>query len=236
MNQRDFRIERILHAYVDGELSAAEKSRLLVKMESDETIRDRACFLLRTKEWVRFSFEHETAPTQSLPSIRKHFWQAPVFQIAASMLVAILAFGAGWTGHSLQDRASQNIALETINGESQQHVILHIGESDEARFSSLLAKAEQILREYQESGIQVEVIAKAGGLDIHRTESSRHVDHIKRMIARYDNVRFIACSKGLKRLRASGLDPIVIKGVDAQGPAADRLIQRLTEGWTYIKI
>jgi len=235
MSQHDFHNERILHAYVDGELSAPEKSRLLVKMETDETIRDRACFLLRTKEWVRFSFEHETAPTRSLPSIRKHFWQAPVFQVAASVLVAILAFGAGWVGHSLQGGAPQNLALETNNGESQ-HVILHIGESDEARFSSLLAKAEQMLRTYQDAGIQVEVIANAGGLDLLRTASSQHVDHIKRMIARYDNVRFIACSKGLQRLRANGLDPIVITGVDAHEPAADHLIQRLTEGWTYIKI
>jgi anti-sigma factor RsiW len=41
MSQDDFRIERILHAYVDGELNAPEKSRLLVKMENDNAIRER---------------------------------------------------------------------------------------------------------------------------------------------------------------------------------------------------
>lgn len=236
MSQDDFRIERILHAYVDGELNAPEKSRLLVKMENDNAIRERVCDLRRTKEWVMFSFEHETAPTRSLPSIRKHhFWQTPGFHVAASVLVAILTFGAGWVGHSLQDRAPQNLALENISGESQ-HVILHIGESDEARFTSVLAKAAQILNEYQDSGIQVEVIANGDGLNLLRTASSRHVDDIKRMIATYENVRFIACSKGLQRLRANGLDPIVISGVDAHEPAADHLIQRLTEGWTYIRI
>jgi len=207
MSPDDFRIERILHAYVDGELNAPEKSRLLVKMENDNAIRERVCDLRRTKEWLMFSFEHETAPTRSLPSIRKHhFWQTPGFHVAASVLVAILTFGAGWVGHSLQDRAPQNLALENVSGESQ-HVILHIGESDEARFISVLAKAEQILNEYQESGVQVEVIANGD-----------------------------ACSKGLQRLRASGLDPIVISGVDAHEPAADHLIQRLTDGWTYIRI
>jgi intracellular sulfur oxidation DsrE/DsrF family protein len=235
MSQQDFRIERILHAYVDGELSAPEKSRLLVKMENDETIRERVCDLRRTKEWVTFSFEHETAPTRTLPSIRQYFWHTPVFHIAASVLVAILTFGAGWLGHSLQDAAPHNLALENINSGSQ-HVILHIGESDEARFASLVVKAEQILRMYQGSGVQVEVVANGGGLDLLRTASSRHIDDIKRMIATFNNVRFIACSKGLQRLRASGLDPIVIKGVDAHEPAADHLIQRLTEGWTYINI
>lgn len=235
MNQQDFRIERILHAYVDGELSAQEKSRLLVKMENDSSIRDRACSLQRTKEWVKFSFEHETAPTRSLPHARHHYWGKSVIHIAASVLVVVMAFGAGWLGHSIQRDAPQQYALDNISGISQ-HVILHIGESDEARFSSILAKAEKILREYRDSGIQVEVVANAGGLDMLRTASSRHVDHIKSMIASYDNVRFIACSKGLERLRANGLDPMVIKGVDAHEPAADHLVQRLTEGWTYIRI
>jgi len=235
MNRKDFRIERILHAYVDGELSTQEKSRLLVKMENDNSLRDRACSLQRTKEWVKFSYEHETAPTQSLPRAHKHFWQTPGFHIAASVLVVVMAFSAGWLGHSLQRDPLQNLALENISGASQ-HVILHISASDEARFSSVLAKAEDILRKYRDSGIQVEVVANAGGLDMLRTASSRHVDHIKRMISAYDNVRFIACSKGLERLRANGLDPIVIEGVDAHEPAADHLVQRLTEGWTYIRI
>ena len=235
MNTRDFRIERILHAYVDGELNTPEKSRLLVKMESEDAIRERVCDLHLIKEWVRFSFEHQTAPTRSLPHYRRRFRQLPVSRIAASVLVAVLAFGAGWIGHLLQDNTPQNLALENISGESH-HVILHIGESDEIRFSSLLAKAEEILRAYRDSEIQVEVVANAGGLDMLRTASSRHIDDIKHMISAYDNVRFIACSKGLQRLRASGLDPIVIQGVDAHEPAADHLIQRLTEGWTYIKI
>lgn len=236
MNEPESRIERILHAYVDGELSAAEKSRLLLKMESDETLRERACDLHRTKEWVRFSFEHETAPTRTLPGIRQRLRKIPLPRLAASLLVALLAFGAGWLGHSLRDGSPPPQLVQNGTSHITQHVILHIGESDEARFSSLLAKAEQILRSYQQPGVQVEVVANAGGLDMVRTASSRHIDDIKRLIATYDNVRFIACSKGLQRLRESGMDPMVIPGVDAHEPAADHLIQRLTEGWTYIRI
>ena len=56
------------------------------------------------------------------------------------------------------------------------------------------------------------------------------------LIKRYDNVRFIACSKGLQRLREQGHDVRLIEGVSANEPAADHLIQRLTEGWTLVKI
>ncbi|HHJ17668.1 MAG TPA: hypothetical protein ENJ80_13330 [Gammaproteobacteria bacterium] len=235
MNKPDFRIERILHAFVDGELSKLEKSRLLVKMENDDAIRERACELRRTKEWVKFSFEGETAPTRSLPVNRNHFWNSPVFHVAASLLIAVLAFSAGWIGQSLQEGTVQTLAAGTASNQPH-HVILHISDSDEARFTLVLNRTRQILEKYRGTDVQVEVVANAGGLDFLRTASSRHTESIKRIIAQYDNVRFIACSKGLNKLRESGLDAIVIEGVDTHEPAADHLIHRLTEGWTYIKI
>jgi len=115
-------------------------------------------------------------------------------------------------------------------------VILHIGESDDARFGALLSKASQVLEHYSAAGAQVEVITNAGGLDMVRTVSSHHVDTIKDMISRYDNVSFIACSKGLERLQKQGKDVDLIPGVLSEGPAAEHFIQRLTEGWTLIRI
>lgn len=235
MIKSNFRIERILHAFVDGELSKLEKSRLLVKMENDDTIRERTCELRRTKEWVKFSFEGETAPTRTLPVNRNRFWNPPIFHVAASILIAVMAFSAGWMGHTMQQGTPQTLAASPASY-STHHVILHISDSDEARFSRVLSRARQILEKYQGTDVQVEVVANAGGLDFLRTASSNHTASIKRMIADYDNVRFIACSKGLGKLREIGLDPIVIEGVDAHEPAADHLIHRLTEGWTYIKI
>ena len=122
------------------------------------------------------------------------------------------------------------------SGADTPHVILHISESDENRFIAVLDKAEQILQQYQDPAVQVEVIANAGGLDLMRTASSRHTDAVKRLITAYDNVRFIACSLELKKLQEGGLDPTLIEGIHADQSAADYLIQRLTEGWTYIKI
>jgi intracellular sulfur oxidation DsrE/DsrF family protein len=235
MTQSGSELEHILHAYVDGELSQPEKRRLLVRMENDETLRERVCDLRNTKEWVKFSFGGETAPTRSLPGGHERLWSTPVLRVAASFLLALLAFGAGWFGHSVQGQAPQRLALETSKAD-MHHVILHISESDEGRFTAVLDKAEQILQQYQHPGVQVDVLANAGGLDLMRTTSSRHTDSIKRMIAGYENVRFIACGLGLKKLQEGGLDPTLIQGVYADQSAADHLIQRLTEGWTYIKI
>ncbi|VAW76593.1 hypothetical protein MNBD_GAMMA15-448 [hydrothermal vent metagenome] len=235
MKETDFRIERILHAYVDDELGPQEKSRLLVKLESDESIRDRACELQLTKEWIKCSFEGETAPTRTVPGLQHRLRQASPFGLAASLLIVLLAFSAGWISYSLKDGASTLVAMDTLYGETP-HVILHISDSDEARFNLVLARTSQILHKYENTGVQIEVVANAGGLDFMRTASSQHIEHIKQIISQYDNVRFIACSRGLEKLRERGLDASVIEGIDAHEPAADHLIERLTHGWSYIRI
>jgi len=235
VNKTGFRIERILHAYVDGELDSQAKSRLLVQLENDDDIRTRTCELQRTKEWVKFSFEEETAPTQKLPGIHWRLRHTSPFNIAASFLIVLIAFSAGWASHSAKDEAASTIALDTVNDETP-HVVLHIGESDETRFSDLLERTEVILHQYKNTGVQIEVVANSGGLDFMRTASSQHIDSIKHLIAQYGDVRFIACARGLDKLRSLGLDATVIDGVDTHAPAADHLIERLTEGWTYIRI
>ncbi len=235
MKKTDFRIERVLHAYVDDELDPLAKSRLLVKMENDESLRARACELQRTKEWVKCSFEGETAPTRTMPGIRWRLRQTSPFGIAASLLIVLLAFSAGWASHSVKNGTTPVLAMDTVNGEAPR-VILHLSDSDEAHFSEVLERTRQILHRYENTGVQIEVVANSGGLDFMRTASSRHIEHIKDLISRYDNVRFIACSRGLNKLRERGLDATIIEGIDAHEPAADHLIERLTQGWTYIQI
>jgi intracellular sulfur oxidation DsrE/DsrF family protein len=235
VNHSKFRAERILHAYVDGELSVIEKRRMLSRLETDERSRNRVCDLQRTKEWVRSSFEGECAPTRSLPDTRRRGWSRTTIRAAASIAVLALVFGAGWLGHGLQEPQERQVALDSIVQETQ-HVILHIGDSDEARFAALLKKTEDILEKYSAQGVQVEVVANGGGLDLVRTAASQHAASIRHLISRYHNVHFIACSKGLERLRQLGEDASVIEGVYKDEPAADHLIQRLTEGWTLIRI
>ncbi len=228
--------DRMLHAYVDGELSTGEKQSMLSRFESDPQCRQRVCDLQRTKEWVQFSFEDVRAPTRELPASCDVSRLSGVIRVAASVLVLVCVFGAGWYGHSLREEYIDHALLQDQPAPDSKHVILHIGESDEALFASLLKKTERILDQYSARGVRVEVVANAGGLDLMRTAASRHIENIKQLIAHYPNVRFIACSKGLKRLQEMGQDARVIEGVQSDGPAADHLVQRLTQGWTLIRL
>jgi len=235
VNHPKFRGERGLHAYVDGELDRQEKQRMLSRLENDERGRERLCELARTKHWVQAAFEEERAPTRALPGVRGCTGLCNTLRVAASLLVLMLAFGAGWLSHPAQAPGEQYAAHDSTLPPAQ-HVILHVGVSNEARFDALLEKTRDILNKYSAQGVQVEVVTNGGGLDLVRTAASHHVADIQRLIARYDNVHFIACSKGLKRLRAQGKDAHLIKGVQADEPAADHLIRRLTEGWTLIRL
>ena len=234
MKDPEFRVEWILNAYVDNELDHDDRRRTLLRIETDEALGKQVCELQRTKEWVKFSFADEKAPTRTLPKTTGLGWSTGIFSVAASILVLVATFTAGWLGHSYQSGEEQ-LAMATVESESR-HVILHIGKSDDAQFSALLDRAKQMLDAYTVAGIQVEVVTNAGGLDMVRTAESHHVETIRAMIAHYDNVRFIACSKGLNRLRQQGKDVELIQGVSSEEPAANHLIQRLTEGWTLIKI
>jgi intracellular sulfur oxidation DsrE/DsrF family protein len=227
--------ELMLQAYVDGELDTEEKQIVMSALESDAQCRCDACDLQRVKEWVRFAFEDERAPERSSATSGHRQPASRMLRAVASVALFALIFATGWLGNDLRRSTGDMAALQGVAPDTQ-HVILHIGKSDETRFKALLAKARAILDEYSARGIQVEVVANAGGLDLLRTSVSHHVDSIKQLISQYPNVRFIACAKGLERLRGMGKDTTVVEGVYTDEPAADHLIQRLTQGWSLIRI
>jgi len=84
----------------------------------------------------------------------------PVLRVAASFLLALLAFGACWFGHSVQGQTPQQLTLETSKAELH-HIILHISKSDQGHFTAVLDKAEEIMQQYQDPGVQVEVVVNA---------------------------------------------------------------------------
>lgn len=233
MTDQKFHDDSRLHAYIDGELDKSARRDLLVEMEDNEALRERICELRHVKEWVQFSFEDLTAPDQRLNS-NSCKPGISVFRLVASVLILVTTFAAGWFGHLTQSKFSPDSNL-AANTESS-HVILHISQSDVIKFDVLLDKAESILQQYSSQGIQVEVLANSDGLDMLQSSSATYVKRIQAMIAQYNNVRFIACSKGLQRLRDNGIKPILITGVHSDMTAGDHVIQRLQNGWTYIAI
>ncbi len=205
MNHSKFRAERILHAYVDGQLDRREKQRTLLRLETDERSRKRVCELQRTKEWVQFSFEDERAPTRGLPDVRRRAWKTGVLRVAASFVLVSLIVGAGWISRAARQSDGLHAALGTT-AVRPHHVVLNIGTSDEAGFNLVLEKIEAILNKYRAQGMHVEVVTDPDDPGLAHPASSQRTDSIRRLVSRYDNASLVAHKNGMQRPRAQGQD------------------------------
>ena len=52
----------------------------------------------------------------------------------------------------------------------------------------------------------------------------------------YNNVSFVACNNAVERLRVQGVDAEMIAEVKTGMSAVERIVQRLREGWVYVKV
>lgn len=205
MNHSKFRAERILHAYVDGQLGRREKQRTLLRLETDERSRKRVCELQRTKEWVQFSFEDERAPTRELPDVRRRAWKAGALRVAASFVLVSLILGAGWISRAAWQTDNRHAAVNTV-AVPPHHVILTIGTLTEAGFNTQLRKIEIILDKYRAQGMPVEVVTNRDDPGLARTASSQRVASIQRLVSRYDNARLVAPNNRVPPPRVQGQD------------------------------
>jgi intracellular sulfur oxidation DsrE/DsrF family protein len=116
--------------------------------------------------------------------------------------------------------------------------ILHISVRDKKKFKQTLDQAEALMANYRntDQGIELEIIANAGGLDLFREDVSPYAQRVKQLRQRYPNIKFVACSNAIERLREQGIEPKLINSVHQGATAIDQVVKRIHQGWSYIKI
>lgn len=227
----------ILASFVDGQLDAAQRKVIIEAMDNDLDLRERVYRLRKIKDLVKLGFEDANPPTNSQHSFKPiPFWRRNCAAIAASITALAISFGAGvifYHNSQLSDPlASENVA--SINLEQPDRILLHISESDPRLFEETLAFAEKFLKKHKASGAKIEVVANAGGIDLMRVGYPLG-DKVIEMMAAYDNVTFVTCANTIKSLQRQGIEPMIIKDVGTEKAAMDHIIDRVREGWTYIK-
>lgn len=224
-----------LHSFVDGELDSARKQTLLTAMERDSALAARVCDLQRAKHWMRSAFETAEPPEEHPNTyLNRRRWIRPG-GIAASVLLLILAFTAGWLARPLDDAQIDNVVLENLE-KSSYRVVLHIDHADPRKFKQVLKESEKLLKDYADKGVQVEILANSTGLDLLRVDVSPYANEIARILSKYDNIRLVACSNAVKRLREQGVKPVLFEGTLTDESAIEHAVKRLREGWSYIKV
>ena len=232
--------DEILGAFADGLLDEANCEAVIMAMDNDPDIRERYHRLRRIKDLMKLGFGNARAPSVNRRNYRKSFWGGSCSRVAATIAVIAVSFGAGKLSHHYLNPFEQNATFPAIASAAQEapeKIILHISESDPAKFQQALEYTETFLREHQDSGSRIEVVANAGGIDLMQKDKSPLAHKVASMIREHDNVYFIACANAIQKLRSKGIEPEFVDGVHTRETAMDYIIGRIQEGgWVYRKV
>jgi intracellular sulfur oxidation DsrE/DsrF family protein len=233
MNSSETFSDEILHAYIDGELDGDTQQCIRTAMQQDSLLRERVTRLHRTKEMMRLAFAGAEPPAQRhrLPTANR---RAQAYGIAASFLILALCFGMGILGYKTAPLWDPPVTA-SVTGSQPDRLVLHIGESDPERFAATLAYAENYLKQHAGSAM-VEVVTNAGGLDLLRPGLSPYDRKVVELMATYRNLHFFACMNSIRNLRRQGVDLELLQNVETGQTAVDHIVNRVVEGWTYVKM
>ena len=230
--------DELLNAFVDNELDAEEKSRLLNHMVEDASgqLRERVCQLWQLKELVRSAYPQ---PEKALPSRNKRGGTAfgRYSQALAASLMLTLGTALGWFAHEGGQRTSagQNLAARQS---AEGKVILHLASSDPGKLKAALDEAEELSQRRDRTGspVQVELVANEGGLTLFRADVSPYARRIESMNKTHENITFIACNNTIGTLRKAGVEVKLLPHVEVSPSVIDEILTRVQHGWTYVRI
>jgi intracellular sulfur oxidation DsrE/DsrF family protein len=222
--------ELTLNAYVDGQLDAEQERQVLAIMEQDAAVREQVCRLRRAKDWMRTGFADAVPPTPpAARKVRRPFNLG--YGVAASLMALALATGGALVGYVCAERQAPLLAQQ----EDADRILLHLDESGTGKFAAVLDYAEKFLAEHAARGVEVEVVANAGGIDLMRADRSPFARRVSALQQQYSNLHFIACANAIRNLRREGVHVTLLDGVHDGESAVDHIVDRMQHGWRYVK-
>ncbi|WP_127475568.1 hypothetical protein [Sulfurivermis fontis] len=237
-----------LHAFVDGQLTTEEQEQIFAALKQDDDLSRKVCEIRRLQDMVRHAYaEPPLVPAPATPPRRWRLSDA----VAASVLLAVGA-AAGWFANGARNTvalpeqvayerqdldAFQTVQLLSAQG-MQQNVVLHITTSDPAKLGYALDEVDTLLSSYRARGIPIklEVVANGEGMALLRSDVSPYPQRTQELIRKYDNLAVLACANTLRWLQEQGVDTRLLPEVGTTKSGLERVVDRLQEGWLYVKV
>lgn len=243
MNRDDRQLsEEMLNAFVDEELDLEERGVVLTRAHADRELAQRACELRHVKDLIQHAYPADL-PRPRAPRNRP-LSRRLLLALAASVVLSV-GMVAGWMmrGQSTAPQGDALVAsLHSIDAlqpaKRPEHVILHLNTDDPHKMKAALDDAENLVTSYKTAKrpIRLEVIANSDGLNLLRADVSPEANRIQAMIKKYNNITFMACGKTMQQLRARGIPVKLLPNIKIAPSALQQIIERLKEGWVYIKV
>jgi uncharacterized protein len=220
-----------LNALADGSLDASQSEKLLEDIERDAELREALCDIHRLKDMVRYTYAESEPPN-------RHHRLTERFRLVAGMAAAVvLLLGLGFVGGRLTLPNDPLAPFELTQVVSQPNkVVLFVGHSDAGKFQQTLDRAERLLIQYEGQGVEVNVVASAGGIDLLRKASSPYLQRIRNLSDNYAALQFVACNNTIAKLVREGKDVALVENAVIKPSAVQFVVERLQQGWSYVAI
>jgi hypothetical protein len=245
--------DEVLHAFVDGELDADEQMHILRLSEEDDDVRRRICTVRGLKDWVKNAYDEVPEANWQRTSETRSFGKRIPFSLTAGLALFALLVGIfsgrlflppqgipvaslGPVFLELDELFSLDEAKLVREGESS-NIMLHVETNDVHRLDQALSEIESFLAAQHLTGnpVNIEVIANGYGLDLMRVAQTPYEQRL-REIAKDEHLTLLACRRAIQRLEEVGMKIDLIPEAGSTPAALDRIIQRLREGWVYVKV
>jgi intracellular sulfur oxidation DsrE/DsrF family protein len=234
-----------LNAYVDGELSTAERAEMLAAITQDSQLAREACALSNLKQQIQLAYAHPPKHKNQQQKSQKRPWLA----IAASLVMLATGLLGGWLLNSpgSQVPGQRFVVLDptgrgqapAVAGSPETRIVFHLTNADQTLAGELLDDVEQILSSYQHEGkpLRVEIVSNGDGLSLLRARLSRHKQRINKLAGLYNNLTFVACKNTIQRLQVSeGIEINILPEAEVINSGVDHVVKRQREGWAYIRV
>ncbi len=242
MNKNHDYSDEQLQAFVDDELGISERTEITEAISKDDALACRVCELMQLKDSVRLAYSEPPQPANTMERWNaSHKAMFSVKAVAAVMLLAVGTLIGGLLQPQLNPSASiapAGLAQIAPVGDEYKRVVFHISTADPGRLERALDDAEELLASYKDSPekVQLEVVANAQGLTLLREDASPYAERIQRMAMLYDNLSFLACSRTIEKLKLKGIDVHLVPDAEVIPAALEKIVDRLHEGWVYIRV
>ncbi|QCU89172.1 zf-HC2 domain-containing protein [Thiomicrorhabdus sediminis] len=221
-----------LHAYLDGELTHEECLEIEQALKEDAELRFRLEKFSTLKSDVKKAYlnlpieQYVATPKEKKSNLKDGY-----FNIAASLFLGVM-IGAGLITYSVEPNVMNSALVE--QNQSNNRFLVHIDTNDIEKQHAALLQIEQIFVESTDK-VQVDLVSNSTGIEM-LDKNNPATEELQGLLKRFDGLTVYACQRALERAQKAGKPIELIPEAVFDRPAIDRLAERLTSGWKYIKI
>lgn len=209
-----------LNAFVDDQLSANDRARVLELLSHDAALQKRVAEVQQTRNLLRHAYQHPPVPHFSPGNVS--FLKSHKFAISMSLIIGMIL---GGLLHLLAINTPGMFA-----GHSPKGVVIQVSEADPAKWEMALINARNVRKAYGDKNVGVEIVAYGPGLKMLRNDSvvAAGLDEAKQR-----GVKLLACGNTMTMTRTTPDE--LSRSVDIVPAGIVEIMERQKEGYAYVR-